>query len=118
MATKVTTLNNLEIAIIEPRGSIIGGGETDELKTKARDLFEQGNRKLVIDLGGVTYINSTGIGALVGIYTMYSKDKGNIKLCGMNMSVQNIFVITKLTSVFEVTDTRDEAVKSLQSASA
>ncbi len=74
MATKVTTLNNLEIAILEPRGSIIGGGETDELKTKARDLFEQGNRKLVIDLGGVTYINSTGIGALVSLGTALSMD--------------------------------------------
>lgn len=118
MATKVTTLNNLEIAVLEPRGSIIGGGETDEFKTKARDLFEQGNRKLVIDLGGVTYINSTGIGALVGVYTMYSKDKGQIKLCGMNSSVQNIFVITKLSSVFEVVDTRDEAVKGLQAVAA
>ncbi|MDZ7291474.1 MAG: STAS domain-containing protein [candidate division KSB1 bacterium] len=117
MATKVTTLNNLEIAVLEPRGSIIGGGETDELKTKARDLFEQGNRKIIIDLGSVTYINSTGIGALVSIYTMYSKDKGIVKLCGMNPSVQNIFVITKLTSVFDVTETRDEAIKSLKSAS-
>src|SRR3989304_1102264 len=55
MATKLSTLNNLDIAILEPKGSIIGGDETDELKTKAKDLLEQGNKKLVIDLGGVTY---------------------------------------------------------------
>ena len=99
MAVKVTTMNNLDIAVLEPRGSLIGGEETDELKAKARDLLEQGNRKLVLDLGGVSYINSSGIGALVGIHTMYTKAGGKIKLCQMGKGVQNVFVITRLASV-------------------
>ncbi|MBI3004603.1 MAG: STAS domain-containing protein [Ignavibacteriales bacterium] len=111
MATKLSTLNNLEIAILEPRGSLIGGDETDELKTKAKDLIEQGNRKLVLDLGGVTYINSSGIGALVGIHSMYKKASGHIKLCNIAKGVQNVFVITKLTSVFDVEEVRDAAIK-------
>ncbi|MBI3577949.1 MAG: STAS domain-containing protein [Ignavibacteriales bacterium] len=111
MATKLSTINNLEIAVLEPRGSLIGGEETDELKSKAHDLLEQGNRKLVLDLGGVTYINSTGIGALVGIHTMYTKSQGKIKLCNMAKGVQNVFVITRLSSVFDVEETRDVAVK-------
>ncbi|MBM4161380.1 MAG: STAS domain-containing protein [Ignavibacteria bacterium] len=112
MAVKVTTMNNLEIAILEPRGSLIGGEETDELKDKARDLLEQGNRKLVLDLGGVAYINSSGIGALVGVHAMYTKAGGKIKLCQMGKGVQNVFVITRLASVFDVEETRDGAVKS------
>ncbi|MBI3585599.1 MAG: STAS domain-containing protein [Ignavibacteriales bacterium] len=111
MATKLSTINNLEIAVLEPRGSLIGGEETDELKTKAHDLLEQGNRKLILDLGGVTYINSSGIGALVGIHAMYSKSQGKIKLCNMGKGVQNVFVITRLSSVFDVEETRDVAVK-------
>ena len=111
MAVKVTTMNNLEIAVIEPRGSLIGGEETDELKAKARDLLEQWNRKLVLDLGGVSYINSSGIGALVGIHTMYTKAGGKIKLCEMGKGVQNVFVITRLASVFDLEETRDAAVK-------
>lgn len=111
MATKLSTINNLEIAVLEPRGSLIGGEETDELKSKAHDLLEQGNRKLVLDLGSVTYINSTGIGALVGIHTMYTKSQGKIKLCNMGKGVQNVFVITRLSSVFDVEETRDVAVK-------
>ena len=114
MATKLTTLNNLEIAVMEPRGSLIGGDETDDIKTKAHDLIEQGNRKLVIDLGAVTYINSTGIGALVGIHSLYQKSQGAVKLCNMAKSVQNVFVITKLTSVFDVEEERDQAVKSFK----
>ena len=115
MAVKVTTMNNLEIAVLEPRGSLIGGEETDELKTKARDLLEQGNRKLVLDLGGVSYINSSGIGALVSIHSMFQKAQGKIKLCNMGKSVQNVFVITKLTSVFDTEETRELAVKSFKS---
>jgi anti-sigma B factor antagonist len=111
MATKLSTLNNLDIAILEPRGSIIGGEETDELKAKAKDLLEQGNKKLIIDLGGVTYVNSSGIGALVSIHSMYQKAGGKIKLCNMSKGIENVFVITKLTSVFDVTEEREEAIK-------
>ena len=111
MATKVSTFNNLEIAVLEPRGSLIGGEETDELKKKANDLLEQGNPKLVLDLGSVNYINSTGIGALVSVHTMYTKASGKIKLCRAGKGVQNVFVITRLASVFDLVETREEAMK-------
>lgn len=114
MSVKVTTLDNLAIAVVEPKGKIIGGEETDDLKAKVADLLAQGNRKLVVDLSNVNYINSTGIGALVHIYTSYTNVQGKVKLCGMGKSVQNIFVITKLTSVFDTEDTREAAVKSFQ----
>ncbi|HVN49081.1 MAG TPA: STAS domain-containing protein [Bacteroidota bacterium] len=115
MATKVTTLNNLDVAILEPRGSLIGGEETDEFKAKAKDLIEQGNKKLILDLGGITYINSTGIGALVGIHSAYQKAQGKIRLCNVAKGVQNVFVITKLTSVFDVEEDREQAIKSFKS---
>lgn len=112
MATKLSTINNLDIAVLEPRGSLIGGEETDDLKVKSRDLLEQGNRKLIIDLGNVTYLNSTGIGSLVAIHTMYVNAKGAVKLCNMGKNIQNVFVITRLTSVFDVEETRENAIKS------
>lgn len=110
MAIKVTNVDQ-GIAIIEPRGSLIGGNEIDELKVTARDLLEKGNKKLLIDLHGVDYINSSGIGALVSILTTYKNSNGVVKLCRMGKGVQNIFVITKLTSVFDVEDTREAAMK-------
>jgi len=99
---------------LEPRGSLIGGEETDELKAKAKDLLDQGNRKLVLDLGGVTYINSSGIGALVNIHTMFQKAEGKIKLCNVAKGVENVFVITKLTSVFDVEEDRNMAIASFK----
>jgi anti-sigma B factor antagonist len=114
MSTKLTTLNNLDIAVLEPRGSLIGGEETDEFKAKGKDLIEQGNKKLVLDLGGISYINSSGLGALVGIHSMYQKVTGQVKLCNVAKGVQNVFVITKLTSVFDVEEDRNKAINSLK----
>ena len=110
MTTKITTMFNLDVAILEPRGSLIGGEETDDIKSKCRDLLEQGNRKLVIDLKNVSYLNSTGIGTLVAIHTMYKNSQGGIRLCNIGESIQNVFVITKLMSVFDVDETRKAAI--------
>lgn len=115
MTMKMSSLNNMDIAILEPHGPLIGGDETDELRRKSRDLLEQGNRKIIIDLNHVTYINSTGIGSLVSIHTMYTNAKGKVKLCGIGKNVENVFVITRLMSVFDVDETRAAAVKSFSS---
>jgi anti-sigma B factor antagonist len=115
VAVKAMTLDNLDVAVLELKGSFLGGDETNELRAAAKDLFEQGNRKLILDLGGVNYLNSMGIGALVGIYTMYAKDKGRIRLCKMGKGIQNTFVITKLVTIFDIEETREEAVRKFQS---
>ncbi|MBN2200330.1 STAS domain-containing protein [bacterium] len=114
MAVKAMTLDNLDIAVLELKGSFLGGNETEELRAAVGDLFEQGNRKLVLDLGGVTYLNSMGIGALVSLYTMYAKDSGRIKLCHMGKGIQNTFVITKLVTIFDIEETREEAIRNFQ----
>ena len=111
---KVSTVNNLEIAIMEPKGAIIGGDETDELKQEARNLFEQGNRKLILDLSHVDYLNSSGIGAIVSIHTMYARESGRITLCGLGKGVKNVFVITSLTRIIDVEETREDAINKMK----
>lgn len=114
MAIKTTTLQSGKIGVIEVKGSLVGGEETDELRNAVADFVEQGNKKLVIDLSKVTYLNSTAIGVLVQAHTTYSKNKGRVKLCGINKSINNIFVITKLTMVFDVAEAREDAVKAFE----
>jgi len=111
MAVKTTTLQSGKIGVIEVKGSLVGGEETDELRSAIADFVEQGAKKLIIDLGKVTYLNSTAIGVLVSAHTTFSKYKGHVKLCDINKNINNIFVITKLTLVFDVAETREEAVK-------
>jgi anti-sigma B factor antagonist len=114
MAIKTTTLHSGKIGVIEVKGSLVGGDETDELRNAVADFVEQGNKQLVIDLSKVTYLNSTAIGVLVSAHTTYSRNKGKIKLCGINKNINNIFVITKLTMVLDVVETREDAVKSFE----
>jgi anti-anti-sigma factor len=111
MGIKAITTDDPTIAVLELHGPLVDYEETSALKSKATELFEQGNRKLIIDLSSVSYVNSLGIGSLVSIYTMYTKGNGKIKICGMGKSIQNVFVITRLISIFDVDETREDAIK-------
>ena len=113
MGIKTSSLDN-GIGLIEAKGSLVGGDETVELRQAVAGFIEREYSKLLIDLGGVTYINSTAIGVLVSAHASYARKGWHIKLCGMNKNITNIFVITKLTLVFDVYDTRDEAIKSFK----
>jgi anti-sigma B factor antagonist len=112
MAVKTTTLQSGKIGVLEVKGSLVGGEETDELRNAVADFIEQGTKNLIIDLSKVTYLNSTAIGVLVSAHTTFSRNKGHVKLCGINKNINNIFVITKLTLVFDVADTKEDAAKS------
>jgi anti-sigma B factor antagonist len=114
MSVKTTTLHSGKIGVIEVRGSLVGGEETDELRNAVADFVEQGTKSLIIDLSKVTYLNSTAIGVLVSAHTTFSRNKGRVKLCGINKNINNIFVITKLTLVFDVVEAREEAVKAFE----
>ncbi len=111
MTLKTSTLDN-SIGLIEPKGSLVGGDETVELRQAVAGFIERDYQKLIIDLSKVTYVNSTAIGILVAAHTSYARKGWQIKICGINKNINNIFVITKLALVFDVYDSRNEAIKS------
>ena len=113
MAIKSSTLDG-GIGLIEASGSLVGGDETDELRRVVLDFVNREYKKLVIDLSQVTYVNSTALGVLVSAHATYSRKQWQVKLCGINKNINNMFVITKLTLVFDVRDTRDDAIKSFK----
>jgi anti-sigma B factor antagonist len=98
-----------EIAIIGPKGSLVGGEETDELRSAVSQLLEKGNKKLIVDLGGVDYMNSTAIGALVSAHTSYANRGGQVILCNVNKKITNIFVVTKLSMIFQIEEKAADA---------
>jgi anti-sigma B factor antagonist len=110
MHIKVHTYNNMDVAVLELKGNFIGGKETDELREKADQLYDQGNRKLILDLGDVSYLNSSGIGSLMHIYTHYVNGNGRLKLCNISKNIQNAFVITQLVKIFDIEDTQAKAL--------
>jgi anti-sigma B factor antagonist len=113
MGVKTTTLDG-GIGLIEVGGSLLGGDETDKMRAAVAGFLDRDYQKLIIDLSDVTYLNSTAIGVLVSAHTSYSRKGWQIKLCGINKNINNIFVITKLTLVFDVHDSRQDAIKSFK----
>jgi len=112
MAIAISMLNG-GIGCIQPEGKLVGGPETDELRSTVNDLVEKSTSKIVIDLSKVLYINSTGIGALVAIHTTYRRRQWRVVLCGLNAAVLTILTITNLAMVFEAYGDRNEAVAHL-----
>jgi len=110
MSVKTSTLEG-GVGLIVVRGSLSGGEETDEVRRAVAGFVEREYSRLIIDLTKVTYLNSTALGILVSAQTSYARRQWQIKLCGINKNINSIFVITKLTLVFDVYNTQEEARK-------
>lgn len=113
MSLKSSTISDGNVVILEPKGSLIGGSETDELKNTVNSLLEKGNRKLIVDLADVSYMNSSAIGVLTVAHNAYQQKEGKLILCNVNKSISNIFLVTKLSTIFLTEDKRDDAIFAL-----
>ncbi len=109
---KISEIQDKGIVVLEPKGNFIGGDETDDLRDTIKKFSDEGNLKLVIDLGDVLYLNSTALGVLISAHTNYTKREGKIKLCQLNKNLENLFVITKLSLIFDAYHTKEEAINS------
>jgi anti-sigma B factor antagonist len=110
--THVKTKRLNGVVVATPRGFLVGGEETDQLQTLIRDLVNEGNQHLIINLGETQHINSTALGVLITGHTTYARRGGQMKLCNVDKRIQNIFVITKLSLVFDVYDSEEKAIAS------
>lgn len=100
------------IVVIEPKGKIMGGPESTELHDLLHDLIEQGKLKVIIDLGKVDWMNSTGLGLLISGLTTLRKSDGELKLANVTDKIQSLLTITKLVTIFKSYDSIEEAIQS------
>ena len=100
------------IIILSMKGRITLGKEATALREKVGELNAAGNRNLVFILGGVDYIDSTGLGALVMSASSLRKSGGNVKLVGLNRRTIELLVMTKLATIFEIFSDEQDAVNS------
>ena len=100
------------VVILMPHGYLTGGEETDELEQAIKKLGEAGNKCLVINLGETQHLNSTALGVLISAHSNYVRRGGQMKLCSVDKRIENIFVITKLSLVFDVYSTEEQAIAS------
>lgn len=109
---KITSYDQAGIVVLEPKGELIGGPETDELRSALDNAINSGNQKLIIDMGLVRYLNSTALGLLASTHVNYAKRGGRVVLCRVEKQIQNIFIITKLSLIFELFTDQKEALAS------
>ena len=100
------------IVVLAPKGYLTGGDETDELEQTIKSLVESGNRHLVINLADTQFLNSTALGVLISAHSNYVRRDGQVKLCSVDKRIENIFVITKLSLVFDVYPSEEQAIAS------
>ncbi len=108
MALEIEQSEREGVVILRLSGRITAGPEVTALREKAQELSRAGMRNVALDMAGVDYIDSTGLGALVMCATTFRKGGGQVKLVNLNRRHIELLVMTKLTTVFETfTDVQD-----------
>src|SRR5271155_5062843 len=112
MSLKTSTRQVDGVTILDMSGRITLGEGSVILRDTIRDMVAQGSKKLLLNLGDVTYIDSSGIGELVSAFTAVRKEGGELKLVNMTKKVHDLLQITKLYTVFDVREDEASAVAS------
>lgn len=106
------------VTILDLKGKLIHGDGDELLRDKIHSLLHQGCKNVVVNLGGVDYIDSAGLGEIVSSLTTMRRDGGSIKLLNLTKRVQDLLSITKLLTVFETFSSEKDVVSSFSSMSA
>ncbi len=115
MALTSSTRRIGEVMVVDCAGRIVLGEESTALRLLVKDLLNK-SRQIVLDLGDVTYIDSSGLGTLVGLHTSARNAGGEIKLARLHSRLQEMLQVTRLVTVFDTFDTAEKAAAALQKA--
>lgn len=115
MALSITSGQVNDVAVLRLSGVIFFGDESALLRLRVKDSLES-SRKIVLDLGGITHIDSGGLGTLVGLHASAKKLGGEIKLANLSNHPREVLQITKLVTIFEIFDSAEAAAASFKKA--
>ena len=103
-----------DVTVLDLSGKITIGEGSVALRAGIRRLLEEGKKRILLNLAGVGYIDSSGIGELVSSYTAINKEEGQLKLLNLTQKLQDLLAITKLLTVFDVYENEAEALNSFK----
>ena len=101
-----------DVMVLDVKGRVMLGEGDEVLKDKINSLLNQGQKKIVLNLAEVPYIDSAGLGEVVRTYTTVSRQGGQLKLLNVTKRITDLLAITKLLTVFDTYDSESEAVQS------
>ena len=103
-----------DVTILDMTGDVRIGEGAISLRDSIRNLADQGKKNVLLNLAGVKYMDSTGVGELIANYTTIKRQGGQLKLLNLTDRIQNLLVITKLLTVFDSYENEAEALQSFQ----
>lgn len=112
MPLKIETREVSHVTILDIHGRIILGPEIGALRVAVLDLIAQGKKKIILNLGAVDYLDSSGVGELVACFTTVRNAGGELKLLNLTQKVHDVLYVTKLYTVFDIKDDEFTAVRS------
>lgn len=112
MSVKLNIRQVGDVSVLDAVGRITLGEGSSAFRETVRDLIGKGNKKILLNLAEVSYIDSSGIGELVSAFTTVTNHGGQLKLLNLNKRVKDLLQITKLYTVFEVHEDEGAAVRS------
>lgn len=109
---KIKTSEKYSAVIIELKGNVIGGPDSEEFSKLLHSYIDEGKKNIVVDLKSVKFMNSSGLGMLISGFTTVKNGGGSFKLANATEKINSLLVITKLITIFENYNSVDEAIKS------
>ena len=113
MPLKITSREVDGVSVLALDGRIVLGEETSTLREKVKSLLGEGKKDIVLNLNNVTLIDSSGLGALVAAYSSAKSGGASLRLSNLGSRVDELLQITKLYTVFEVSETEADALRAL-----
>ncbi len=101
-----------DVTILDMDGKVTIGEGSVALRTTIRRLLSEDKKKIILNLAGVGYVDSSGIGEFVSSFTAVNKEGGTLKLLNLTQKIQDLLAITKLLTVFDVFESESEALAS------
>ncbi len=101
-----------DVAVLTLKGDLLGEPDTTTIREKIHSLVNDDMKNVIVDLGGVNYMNSSGLGSLISALTTMRNAGGDLRLARVGGKVQNLFVMTQLVKVFDTYETVDRALVS------
>jgi anti-sigma B factor antagonist len=112
VSVKLTTRQVGDVTVVDAVGRITLGEGASTFRDTIRSLASSGNKKMLLNLAEVSYIDSSGIGEMVSGFTTVTNQGGSVKLLNLTKRVKDLLQITKLYTVFEVFDDETAAIRS------
>lgn len=100
------------VSVLDISGKIVLGEGDLQIKDRIKDLLSDGQRRILLNLGDVSYIDSAGLGALISGYTTVKREGGQLKLVNLTKRIKDLLAITKLITVFDTYENEKEATDS------